>query len=271
MRNPTSGGRRTTMRHRLTASAITSVARWTPYLESELCGLRALVRPGSVCIDVGSAAGLYTSVLARLAGSAGQVHSIEPLPFAHLLWARAVRARRAVNVRYHALALGMEAGSETMSVPVGRYGLVTGRSFLAGRAGGPDPNAEFDGQVPVTVPVDTLDNLCAREEVSRVDFMKIDVEGAELQILEGGKHVIGTHRPAILVEIEARHTARYLCSPDDITGWLLGRGYTMHTWRRGWRKADHIDPCTRNYLFCPPALDPAERRLTADRGKLLVT
>ena len=57
-----------TMQHRLTASAVTSLARWTPYLESELCGLRTLVRPGSVCIDVGSAADLYTTVLSRLAG-----------------------------------------------------------------------------------------------------------------------------------------------------------------------------------------------------------
>jgi FkbM family methyltransferase len=259
------------MRERLTAAAITSLARWTPYLEKELCGLRTLVRPGSVCIDVGSAAGLYTAVLARLAGPAGQVHSIEPLPFAHLLWARAVRAGRAGNVRRHTLALGMEAGNETMSVPVGRYGLVTGRSFLARRAEGPDPNAEFCGQIPVTVAVDTLDNLCAREEVSRVDFIKIDVEGAELQILEGGKRVIGTHRPVILVEIEARHTARYRCCPVDIVGWLLRRGYAMHTWRHGWRQTDRVDPCTRNYLFRPPALDPAEPQLTASRQRQLVT
>ena len=88
----TSGTRPATMQHRLTASAVTSLARWTPYLESELCGLRTLVRPGSVCIDVGSAADLYTTVLSRLAGPAGRVYSIEPLPFAHLLWARFLNA-----------------------------------------------------------------------------------------------------------------------------------------------------------------------------------
>ena len=270
MSNQMSASRPVTMRHKLTASAITSLARWTPYLESELCGLRNLVPPGSVCFDIGSAAGLYTAVLARLAGPDGRVHSIEPLAFAHLVWTRAVQARQAANVRHHTLALGMQAGSETMSVPVGRYGLVTGRSFLTGRASGPDPNAEFYGQIPVTVPVDTLDNLCAREDVSHVDFMKIDVEGAELQILQGGQHVIETHRPVILVEIEARHTARYQCSPTDITGWLAGRGYSMHTWRRGWRKADSIDPAIRNYLFCPPALNPRERRPGASQRKLLV-
>jgi FkbM family methyltransferase len=258
------------MRETLTAGALTSLARRTPYLESELCGLRNLVQPGSVCIDVGSAAGIYTAVLARLVGPAGQVHSIEPLPFAHLLWVRVLGARQAANVRHHSLALGMEPGSETMSVPVGRYGLVTGRSFLTRRAGGPDPNAEFDGQIRVTVPVETLDNFCAREEISRVDFMKIDVEGAELQILEGGQHVIETHQPVILVEIEARHTARYRSSPANITGWLLGRGYTMHTWRHGWHKCDAVEEGTRNYLFCPPALDPAEPRLKPGQRKLSV-
>ena len=247
----TSGTRPTTMRHTLTASAVTSLARWTPYLESEMCGLRALVRPGSVCIDVGSAADLYTTVLSRLAGPAGQVHSIEPLPFAHLLWARLLSARRAGNVRHHCLALGTEAGTAPMSVPVGRYGLVTGRSYLMRETAGPDSNAEFAGQVPVIVSVDRLDDFCASEAIDRVDFVKIDVEGAELQVLEGGRKVIEAHRPTMLIEIEARHTARYGHSPEDVSGWLLRRGYSMGTWRRGWREADGFAPGTRNYLFRP--------------------
>lgn len=250
-----SGYGRSMTRAKLTAATITSLARWTPYLEGELCGLRHLVRPGSVCIDVGSAAGLYTMALSRLAGPAGQVHSVEPLPFAHLLWARILNARRTCNVRHHTVALGSEPGIELMSVPFGRYGLVTGRSFLARQAGGPDSNAEFAGQIAVTVDVDTLDDLCTREAISRLDFIKIDVEGAELQVLEGGQRAIGTHRPVMLIEIEARHAARYRCPPDDIAGWLFRRGYTMHTWQHGWREADHIDPGTRNYLFRPPDRD----------------
>jgi FkbM family methyltransferase len=251
--NLTCGSRSSTMRHRLTASAVTSLARWTPYLESEMCGLRTVVRPGSVCIDVGSAADLYTTVLSRLAGPAGQVHSIEPLPFAHLLWTRLLNARQACNVRHHCLALGAEAGTGPMSVPVGRYGLVTGRSYLMRQSGGPDSNAEFAGQVPVIVTVDKLDDFCAREAVSRIDFIKVDVEGAELQVLEGGREVIEKHRPATLIEIEARHTARYGHSPEDVSGWLLKRGYTMYTWRHGWRETGRVEPGIRNYLFRPLA------------------
>jgi FkbM family methyltransferase len=245
------------MRAKLTAAAVAALARWTPYLESEMCGLRSVVRPGSVCVDVGSAAGLYTMALSRLAGAAGHVYSVEPLPFAHLFWSRVLAAGRSGNVREHTVALGTEPGAETMSVPIGRYGLVTGRSFLSRRAGGPDPNAEFAGRIAVTVAVDTLDELCEREAISRLDFVKIDVEGAELQVLEGGQRVIETHRPVLLIEIEARHAARYGCSPDDITSWLFQRGYTMHVWnmhawRRGWREADRIEAGTRNYLFRPP-------------------
>ena len=128
-----------------------------------------------------------------------------------------------------------------MSVPVGRYGLVTGRSYLMRRAGGPDPNAEFAGQVPVIVTVDRLDHFCAREAISRVDFVKIDVEGAELQVLEGGKEVIEAYRPTMLIEIEARHTARYGHAPEDVAGWLLKRGYGMHAWQRGWREVDRVE------------------------------
>jgi hypothetical protein len=51
------------------------------------------------------------------------------------------------------VALGAEPGIDMMSVPVGRYGLVTGRSLLAQRAGGPDSNAEFAGHIAVTVDV----------------------------------------------------------------------------------------------------------------------
>jgi FkbM family methyltransferase len=236
-------------RGRVAAAAIHALARWTPYVESEICGLRRLVRPGDVCIDIGAAGGIYTMALSWLAGPTGRVHSVEPLPFANLHVARMLNVGRATNVRQHAVALGAEPGIDVMNVPVGRFGLVTGRSFLDRRAGGPDPNREFWGQVSVMVTVDTLDALCDREELDHLDFIKIDVEGAELEVLEGGKRVIEALRPTILVEIEARHAARYNRTPDDVTRWLLDRGYSMHSWQGGWRPARSIELGTRNYLF----------------------
>ena len=88
--------------------------------------------------------------------------------------------------------------------------------------------------------VDTLDGLSARVGLDRLNFMKVDVEGAELQVLYGGKDVIDSFRPTMLLEIEARHTERFSCSPDDVVDWLSERGYLMYTWQRGWKRTDRV-------------------------------
>jgi FkbM family methyltransferase len=233
----------------VTAALVTSLARWTPWLEPELAGLAELVRPGNVCVDVGAAAGRYTVALSELVGPAGQVHSVEPLSFAHPAWSRLLGARDRPNVRRHTLALAAQPGETTLSVPIGRFGPVTGRSFLAWQTDGVGSNAEFPGHADVLVPVDTLDQLCQRAGLTRLDFVKVDVEGAELHVLHGGAHTIDTLRPDLLLEIEARHVARYRYTAQDVAGWLTSRGYTMHVWHHGWQPTAVVCPHTRNYLF----------------------
>jgi FkbM family methyltransferase len=237
------------MRASLLTAGIMAAARWTHWLEAELLGLAALVEPGSVCVDVGAAAGIYTLPLARLAGPSGLVHSVEPLPFAWPAWNRVLDARRSPNVRHHAVALGSEPGQASMSVPRGRYGLVTGRSFISQHCRGLGSNAEFAKHITYPVAVKTLDGLIGSTDPTRLDFVKIDVEGAELHVLRGGAGVIEAFRPAMLIEIEARHTARYQYHPGDVADWLARRGYAMYTWEHGWQPASAITSGTRNYLF----------------------
>lgn len=230
------------------------LARWTPYLESEMLGLASLIEPGSVCLDVGAAAGLYSVVMSRLAGPSGQVVSVEPLTFAHPVWRRVLRITHCDNVCAYNVALGAEPGSGVMSVPFGRRGPVTGRSFLTGRSHGLGPNAEFIRHGEVPVEVDTADALLERVGVTRLDFVKIDVEGAELYVLQGGENSIEKFKPTLLVEIEARHTARYQHTTGEVVAWLVDRGYRMYAWERGWQETDVVVADQRNYLFRP---DPA--------------
>jgi FkbM family methyltransferase len=226
-----------------------AAARWTRGLEPEVLGLPSLVEPGSVCVDVGAAAGIYTVSLSRLAGPSGLVHSVEPLPFAWPTWNRLLDVRSSPNVLHHPVALGSEPGEASMSVPKGRHGLVTGRSFISQHCLGLGSNAEFAQHITYPVPVATLDGLLEEGDRDRLDFVKIDVEGAELHVLKGGSGVIESFRPAMLIEIEARHTARYQYSPEDVVSWLTDRGYAMYTWQRGWQLADGITSGTRNYMF----------------------
>ena len=235
----------------LTAALVALLARTSPWLEPELAGLPELVRPGGVCVDVGAAAGLYTLLLSDLVGPAGRVHSVEPLSFAHPVWSRLLGARDRPNVHRHTLALSAQPGETALSVPIGRLGPVTGRSFLTWQTDGVGSNAEFLDHADVLVPVDTLDHLCHRAAMTRLDFVKIDVEGAELHVLRGGAHTIETLKPALLLEIEARHITRYRYAVEDVTQWLTSRGYTMHVWQHGWQPTATVCAHARNYLFRP--------------------
>lgn len=239
-------------RQALATAIVLQLARRGRWVEPEMLGLRDLVKPGNVCFDIGAAAGLYTLELSKLAGPEGQVYSFEPVPFAHPMLTRLLGGRSSENVRHHAFALGVEPGQGVMSVPVGRHGPVTGRSFLDADCTGPGSNAEFQGQIGVDVEVQTLDGVCAAAELTRLDFIKIDVEGAELQVLKGGQASIERFMPALLVEIEDRHTARYRHPGTDVATWLLQRDYVMHTWQGGgWQETDVVSTDTRNYLFLP--------------------
>jgi FkbM family methyltransferase len=232
------------------AGALRVLARVTPFVEPELIGLRDIVRPGDTCVDIGAALGLYTVSLSRLVGPQGTVHSIEPLLFAHPALSYVLRPREGRNIVRHSVALGTREGKDVMSVPV-RHGLpVTGRSFLTSGADGLGSNTEFAEHLEVVVRTDTLDRFVAANGIERLDFVKADVEGAELRVLQGGTETIERFRPKLLLEIEERHLQRFGYRAEDVVEWLAERGYRMFAWQdRGWRQVERIRPDLRNYLF----------------------
>jgi FkbM family methyltransferase len=231
-------------------AGLQALARLTPYAEAELIGLRKVVKPGDVCVDVGAALGLYTVTLSRLVGPQGTVHSVEPLVFAHPALSYALRPREGRNIRRHSVALGNTQGREVMSVPVRHGSPVTGRSFLTVGANGLGSNEEFEDHLDVLVKTDTLDHFVEVNGIGRLDFVKADVEGAELRVLEGAKETIERFRPAFLLEIEERHVERFGYRAQEVADFLVERGYRMSTWRGGsWVPTPSVGDGTRNYLF----------------------
>ncbi|TWP49954.1 FkbM family methyltransferase [Lentzea tibetensis] len=241
----------TELRGAAVAAGLRVLARLTPFAEPELIGLERVVKPGDVCIDVGAALGLYTVTLSQLVGPQGTVHSIEPLVFAHPTLSMILRPREGRNIKRHSVALGtIEDGRDVMSVPVRHGSPVTGRSFLTAGASGLGSNAEFDDHLEVFVRTDTLDGFVKKNGITRLDFVKADVEGAELKVLQGGEETIERFRPAILLEIEERHVERFGYRAQDVADWLVDRGYRMSVWHANeWRPAVRVNDHVRNYLF----------------------
>lgn len=226
-------------------------------MEDELVGVAEVVPPGGTCIDIGAAAGFYTAELARLVGPTGVVHSIEPLRFAHATASRLLGLRSAPNVVRHTVALSVSAEEQVMSVPLRNGVPITGRSFVTGRANGLGSNEEFDEHMRVVVDGDTFDGFAARLGLTRLDFVKIDVEGAELDVLDSGRATLEKFTPLVMVEVEDRHLQRFGVTSAQITDWFAKLGYQMAVWDAGqWRAVDSVTVQFRNYLFSPAGWAP---------------
>jgi FkbM family methyltransferase len=153
--------------------------------EPELLLLRGLLPTGGVAVDVGANRGVYAFALSEIAR---EVHAFEPNPdFAHL--ARHMLAGRAV---VHAVALSNTTGRATLFVPIAEDG---SELHLAGSL--KNTHRQFAQQRVIDTPVKTLDSYHLRD----VTFIKVDVEGTELEVLEGARSTIASDRPVLLLEL----------------------------------------------------------------------
>ena len=229
------------------------LARALWFLEDDLAVLPRFVPRGATCLDIGANRGAYMVALALLAGAGGRVVAAEPLS-GPLRTARALRwLLRLRQVELRQLAVGDTDGELTLVVPC-RYGLpVYGRSFLGDAPELTDRDLEeFTSARRRSVPVTTVDALAAEAGIDRLDFLKCDIEGAELRMLQGAEETLERHRPVLLLEIEDRHVRKYGHRAEDVRSWLAARGYAAHVLvGDGLVRSDRISGACRNYFFLP--------------------
>jgi len=148
---------------------------------SETRLVQAFLRPGMTFLDVGAHIGYYTLIAARLVGEAGRVHSFEP--------GAATRAHLEANVARNHLG-NVEIHVQALAEQTGEVGFWP--STLASNQGISSIIASGDGQAaPVMVPSLSLDDFAASLGGRRIDFLKMDIEGAELQVIRGGQRLLG--------------------------------------------------------------------------------
>jgi FkbM family methyltransferase len=175
---------------------------------------RAFIRPGDTVVDVGAHAGLHTAVFCDLVGRSGFVLAFEPLPtmFA-ALEARGLRTRL-VNC-----ALAAKAGRTSFTFARG----APGESGLRQRIFN---FPEISDPVVIEVEVKRLDDFLP--ELSSCRFIKIDIEGGEIDCLRGAAQTIGKFRPFMSVEYGAQgysvygFTRRTLFDLATEYGYMLG-------------------------------------------------
>ena len=173
-------------------------------LEREIDLLASLVPENSIAIDVGANHGTYTFPLAKLAR---EVVAFEPIPAcAATVEAWAIRR----NVKVYNSGLGDVDGCLKLFLP-----RINGRVFTT-RASFARCDSEC---LEVNVPVTTLDSY----DLADVGFIKIDVEGFELNVLHGAERLISSCKPTLLLEVDPIVQSKEQFSA--VFNWLSTRGY----------------------------------------------
>lgn len=202
---------------------------WEPQVTA---AVRDLVRPGMNVIDVGADVGYYTLLFAALAAP-GTVVAFEPIPACRQMCQGNLTRNGIQNVRLLEFALGNEERTAVLRDP-----LNTSRIDLG---------AQSASESDLEVRIHRFDDLGAEFLPGKVDFVKIDVEGAEHEVLRGMEATIRRHRPVLLIEVHGTMLPQFGSSKSMLAGYLASMGYS-------WRllDGDSFDgPATSTLVFEP--------------------
>lgn len=166
------------------------------------------LKPGSVFVDIGANIGLMSAIASQMVGETGKVIAVEANPKTLELLNQNLELNHCKNVEVIPDALGSEAGSALFY-----------ENWQVNR-GGASLLSQGDEQ-GVEVRVRTLDEVLSGQ---RVDLIKIDVEGFELEVLKGGLQTLNASRPVLIVEVSDERISEKGVSPVEIADFITGLG-----------------------------------------------
>lgn len=170
-------------------------------------------------VDVGAHAGRHAIPLARAAGMGGTVHAFEPLPHVRAQLAQNLAAGKCNNVVVYPFALSDRPRQASFTfVPN-----LPEESGLKRRHAYNATPSSFE-----EIPVKVMRLQDALPEGARVRFIKIDVEGGELDVLRGSVGILERCRPVVAFECGAASYLGYHDTPDEIFEIFRSRGYAVH-------------------------------------------
>jgi FkbM family methyltransferase len=179
--------------------------------EREMALLPVLCDPTRTGVDVGAKVGMYTY---RIRAHSSDVVAFEPIPLFHRMLAKVFDGRRG---RIEPVALSAQPGRVTMRLPYDHTGdQQFGRATI--EPTNPLANDAVARVEELAVEARTLDSYCW----DGVGFIKIDVEGHELAVLDGATATLADHRPNLLIECNPEHQVD---GPARLAAWLAAHDY----------------------------------------------
>lgn len=191
----------------IVTSVLVAAGDW---FEQEMEFWRDRIQLGMTVIDVGANVGVYTFSAARQVGSAGKVIAIEPFSGCVRCLEETIRVNSLSQVTVRAGAASNQNGSAKLALQ--------GASELNEVI-----TENIEGVAVEEIECFTLDSLIESEKLDRVDYLKIDAEGHEMQVLMGSDRILAEFNPVILYENIAGTKGSNL----PVADYLIAKGYRL--------------------------------------------
>lgn len=190
------------------------------YEKNTIRHLRKLIKPGAICVDCGANSGFYAMTLCALAGKKGQVHAFEPVSinFNRLMRNASLNDFPQLNANQ----MGLSNGEKTLEIFFGGSNLGTASMYTTQKS------------QKETISLRTLDGYCAEKGINHLDLLKVDVEGAELECLQGAQQILQNSPDMVLVmEIMEDNCRRAGYSAKELFDFVIKMGFKGFI-PRGW-------------------------------------
>lgn len=184
------------------------------YERAKMAAVRHFLKPGMTFVDVGGNKGDFALLAARITGNSGAVLCFEP-ERENCRWIRkSIEINHYNNISLHEVALSNRNGMAELYL-----GQKSGwHTLLSGQ--------ERSDVGTVLVRTATLDSILATLSLGKIDVMKIDVEGAELQVLEGAQKTLSANAGIVLLlDVHPRMGV----DPKQVDGVLSKMGFSIHS------------------------------------------
>ena len=179
-----------------------------------------IVKSGMTVLDIGGNIGYFTLLMANLVGKEGKIHTFEPNPPMYSRLEKNIKINPELDdgrITLHKIALSSKEGETIFYCPIeGHEGV-----------GGLKNTKRASIEKEIKVNIETLDKFVLDNKINKIDFIKMDIEGGELDVLKGAEDTLKKIRPIILFEANEMNTAPYGYRVMDILYYFEERDYII--------------------------------------------
>lgn len=186
---------------------------------SAIAALLPRIPPEGVFIDIGAHGGSWTVPLSRHL-TKGRTYAVDAMPYYSAVLIRLLKLLRIKNSQVFNYAVSDFEGSLKLQWKDCAGKRLTGKTHILA------PNEQSIDSISVACT--TLDSFVSKQNLNRIDLIKVDVEGAELSVFRGSARVLETYRPMIYTELEQKWLMRYSASTDDVFSFLSSFNYDSY-------------------------------------------